>query len=105
IAYVLRITDIDPIKYDLYFERFLNPDRISMPDIDLDYQDDRRDEVIEYARQKYKHVAGISTFGTMKCRGAIKAAARTLGADYSIGDVLSKLTPTPINGVAPKLTK
>jgi hypothetical protein len=105
IAYALRITDIDPIKYDLYFERFLNPDRISMPDIDLDYQDDRRDEVIEYARQKYKHVAGISTFGTMKCRGAIKAAARTLGADYTIGDVLSKLTPTPINGVAPKLTK
>lgn len=98
IAYVIGVTSEKPIREADY-------EAGSAPDIDLDYQDDRRDEVIEYARQKYKHVAGISTFGTMKCRGAIKAAARTLGADYTIGDVLSKLTPTPINGVAPKLTK
>ncbi len=107
VAYSLNITVIDPIKYGLIFERFLNPSRISMPDADCDFQDDRRDEVIEYVREKYgsKHVGHISTYGTMKCKGAIKAVARTLGADYVTGDLLSKLTPPPVDGHMPSLEK
>ncbi len=106
-AYCLNITQIDPIRYDLIFERFLNPSRIACPDIDVDIQEDKRGEVVDYVRRKYgeKRVAGISTYGSLKCRGAIKAVARTLGAEYSIGDTLSKLTPPPINGVPPKLEK
>lgn len=107
IAYCLWITQLDPIRYELYFERFLNTNRIAPPDVDVDFQDDKRELVIEYIKSKYgsDHVSGISTFGLMKCRGAIKAAARTLGVGYTIGDLLSKLTPTPINGIAPKLSK
>jgi DNA polymerase-3 subunit alpha len=74
ISYILNITELDPLKYDLLFERFLNPDRISMPDIDMDFADDRRGEVIDYVTRKYgqDHVAQIITFGTMAARNAIR---------------------------------
>lgn len=95
VAYVLGITDVDPIKYDLLFERFLNPDRIQMPDIDIDFADTRRDEVVNYVRQKYgeDRVAQIITFGTMAARGAIRDAGRALGLSYVFCDQISKLVP------------
>jgi len=95
IAYVLSITDLDPIGYDLLFERFLNPERISPPDIDLDFADDRRGEVIQYITQKYgsDHVAQIITFGLMKARMAIRDVARALGMSYDDGDRIAKLIP------------
>ncbi len=95
VSYVLNITDIDPLKYDLLFERFLNPDRISMPDIDLDFTDARRDEVFAYLRQQYgeDHVAQIITFGTMAARAAIRDAGRALGQPYGLCDQLAKLIP------------
>ncbi len=95
IAYVLEITDLDPIAYDLLFERFLNPERISPPDIDLDFADDRRGEVIQYISQKYgkDHVAQIITFGLMKARMAIRDVARALGMAYDDGDRIAKLIP------------
>src|ERR1700747_455562 len=81
VAYSLRITDVDPLVFDLLFERFLNPERISMPDIDVDFCFERRGEVIEYVRQKYGRdsVGQIITFGTLKSRAAIKDVGRTLG--------------------------
>lgn len=93
VSYILNITDIDPIKYNLLFERFLNPERISMPDIDLDFTDARRDEVLAYIRQKYgeDHVAQIITFGTMAARAAIRDATRAMGFPYALGDQISKL--------------
>ncbi|MEK7555338.1 MAG: DNA polymerase III subunit alpha [Patescibacteria group bacterium] len=95
ISYILNITDIDPLKYDLLFERFLNPDRIAMPDIDIDFTDIRRDEIMSYVRQKYgdEHVAQIITFGTMAARAAIRDAGRALGMAYSLCDQLSKMIP------------
>ncbi len=95
VSYLLGITNVDPIKYDLFFERFLNPERISMPDIDMDFADDRRGEVLEYVRQKYgeDHVAQIITFGTMAARGAIRDAGRALGLPYSFCDKVAKLIP------------
>lgn len=95
VAYVLGITNIDPLTYDLLFERFLNPERISMPDIDLDFADTRRDEVLRYVEQKYgvDHVAQIITFGTMAARVAIRDVGRVLGAPYSFCDTLAKLIP------------
>jgi len=102
VSYVLGITDIDPLKYDLLFERFLNPDRISMPDIDLDFTDVRRDEVFAYIRQKYgeERVAQIITFGTMAARAAIRDAGRALGINYGFCDMLSKLIPfNPTQGM------
>lgn len=95
VSYILGITDIDPLKYDLLFERFLNPDRISMPDIDLDFTDARRDEVFAYLRQQYgeDRVAQIITFGTMAARAAIRDAGRALGQPYSLCDQLAKLIP------------
>lgn len=100
VAYATRITELDPIKYDLLFERFLNPDRISMPDIDIDIQDTRRNEVIEYCAQKYgkDRVANIVTFGTMAARGAIRDVARVLEVPYAEADKLSKMVPPPIQG-------
>lgn len=100
IAYSLKITDLDPLKYDLLFERFLNPDRISMPDIDIDIQDTRRDEVIAYCAQKYgeDHVANIVTFGKMAARAAVRDVARVLEVPYSESDRLSKMIPPPIQG-------
>ncbi len=95
ISYILGITDIDPLKYDLLFERFLNPDRIAMPDIDIDFTDVRRDEVFAYLRQKYgeDRVAQIITFGTMAARAAIRDAGRALGQPYGFCDQLAKLIP------------
>jgi len=95
VSYILRITDIDPLKYDLLFERFLNPDRIQMPDIDIDFADIRRDEVIAYAREKYgkDHVAQIITFGTMAARAAIRDSGRAMGLPYAFCDQLAKLVP------------
>ena len=95
IAYVLEITDLDPLYYDLLFERFLNPERISPPDIDLDFADDRRAEVIQYITQKYgkDHVSQIITFGLMKARMVIRDVARALGMGYDDGDRIAKLIP------------
>ena len=100
IAYALNITDLDPLKYDLLFERFLNPDRISMPDIDIDIQDTRRGEVIEYCAQKYGHdrVTNIGTFGTMAARAAVRDVARVLQVPYGESDRLAKLIPPPEQG-------
>lgn len=100
VSYALRITELDPIKYDLMFERFLNPDRISMPDIDIDIQDTRRDEVIQYAVDKYGQdkVANIVTFGTMAGRAAIRDVARVLEMPYVDADRLAKLVPPPVQG-------
>lgn len=100
IAYALNITDLDPLKYDLLFERFLNPDRISMPDIDIDIQDTRRDEVIAYCANKYgdARVANIVTFGKMAARAAVRDVARVLQVPYAEADRLAKLIPPPVQG-------
>lgn len=102
VSYVLGITDADPLKYDLLFERFLNAERISMPDIDLDFADKRRDEVFNYIRQKYgdDKVAQIITFGTMAARAAVRDAGRALGMPYAFCDQLAKLIPfNPTQGM------
>ena len=100
ISYALRITELDPLKYDLLFERFLNPDRISMPDVDIDIQDTRRNEVIEYCVEKYgkEKVANIVTFGTMAARNAVRDVARVLQVPYIEADRLSKMIPPPVQG-------
>jgi DNA polymerase-3 subunit alpha len=94
-CYCLGITNVDPLKYNLLFERFLNPERISMPDIDLDFADRRRDEVIGYVAQKYGHdkVAQIITFGTMAARAVIRDVGRALGYTYGFCDQLAKMIP------------
>ena len=96
VSYTLHITDLDPMEYSLYFERFLNPERISMPDIDMDFGDTRRGEVVDYVRKKYgdDHVAQIVTFGTMAARGAIRDVGRALNFTYAETDVVAKLVPT-----------
>jgi len=95
VAYLLKITNIDPLKYDLLFERFLNPDRISMPDIDTDFADERREDVLQYVESKYgqDHVSQIITFGTMAARAAVKDVGRVLGIPYNFCDQISKLIP------------
>ena len=95
VAFAIRITDIDPLEFDLLFERFLNPERISMPDFDVDFSDVRRGEVIDYVRRKYGEdkVAHIATFGTMASKAAIKDAARVTEASFAEADVVSKLVP------------
>jgi DNA polymerase III subunit alpha len=95
VAYALRITNIDPLAYGLLFERFLNPDRVSLPDFDIDFSDVRRGEVIEYVRRKYgdDKVAHIATFGTLASRAAIKDAARVMEAPFTDADKVSKLIP------------
>ncbi len=100
LAYALRITELDPLKYDLLFERFLNPDRISMPDIDTDIQDTRRDEVIEYCTRKYGEgrVSNIVTFGKMMAKNAVRDVARVLEVPYAEADRLAKLVPDPVQG-------
>lgn len=100
LAYALRITELDPLKYDLLFERFLNPDRISMPDIDTDIQDTRRDEVIEYCAEKYGRgrVSNIATFGKMMAKNAVRDVARVLEVPYADADRLAKLVPDPVQG-------
>ncbi len=100
VAYSLRITELDPLKYDLLFERFLNPDRISMPDVDVDIQDTRRDEVIQYCTEKYGagRVSNIVTFGKMAARAAVRDVARVLQVPYAESDRLAKLIPPPVQG-------
>ncbi len=100
VAYCLRITDLDPIKYDLLFERFLNPSRISMPDIDMDFDSRYRDEMIRYAAERYgrDHVAQIVTFSQIKARAAVRDAARVLGYPYAVGDKIAKAMPPLIMG-------
>ena len=100
LAYALRITEIDPLRYNLLFERFLNPDRISMPDFDIDIQDTRRDEVITYCTNKYGEgrVANIVTFGRMAARAAVRDVARVLQVPYAEADRLSKMIPPPVQG-------
>ncbi len=95
IAYCLKITDVDPMKYGLLFERFLNPERVSMPDIDIDFADVRRDEVLDYVVQEYgkDHVAQIITFGTMAARAAVRDVGRAMGMAYGDVDVIAKLIP------------
>jgi DNA polymerase-3 subunit alpha len=99
-TYVLGITNVDPLEYKLPFERFLNPERPSAPDIDMDFADNRRDEIIEYAKQKYGEdkVAQIGTFGTMAAKAAVRDVARALGHAYSTGDRISKLIPLGAQG-------
>ena len=100
ISYALKITELDPIQYDLLFERFLNPDRISMPDVDIDIQDTRRDEVIQYCVQKYgaDRVANIVTFGRMFARNAVRDVSRVLQVPYAEADRLAKMIPAPVQG-------
>jgi DNA polymerase-3 subunit alpha len=100
VAYTLWITDLDPIKYDLLFERFLNPSRISMPDIDMDFDSRYRDEMIRYAAERYgrDHVAQIVTFSQIKARAAVRDAARVLGYPYAVGDRVAKAMPPLIMG-------
>ena len=99
VAYTMGITAIDPLKYQLLFERFLNPERVSMPDIDVDFDVERRKEVIAYVVEKYgaDHVAQIITFGTMAARGSIKDVGRVLGMGYNETDRVSKMVPTELN--------
>ena len=100
VAYCLQITDLDPIKYDLLFERFLNPGRKSMPDIDMDFDDRYRDEMIRYTAETYgrEHVAQIITFSTIKARAAVRDAARVLGYPYAVGDKVAKAMPPLVMG-------
>jgi len=100
VSYVLGITNVDPIKYALPFERFLNPYRPSPPDIDMDFADDRREEILEYTKRKYgkNHVAQIGTFGTMMARGSVRDVTRALGKPYELGDRISKLIPMGSQG-------
>ncbi len=101
VAYCVKITDVDPIKYDLLFERFLNPDRISMPDVDIDFDDDGRQKVLDYVTDKYGHdkVAHICTFGTMATKSSIKDVARVLNLELSEANRLAKMVPE-----APKMS-
>jgi DNA polymerase III subunit alpha len=103
VAYTLNITDVDPLRYNLLFERFLNAERVSMPDIDIDFSVKGRERVIRYVSQKYGagSVAQIITFGRMFPRAATRDAARVLGLDYGAGDRLAKMIPDPIMGRAP----
>ena len=96
VAYCLNITNVDPMEYGLYFERFLNPERVSMPDIDIDFCPRRRQEVIDYVKQKYgeDHVAQIVTFGTMAARGSVRDVGRVMGVPYGEVDALAKLIPS-----------
>jgi DNA polymerase-3 subunit alpha len=99
VAYAMRITDIDPVRFDLLFERFLNPERISMPDIDVDFAQDRREEVIEHVRQKYSPplVSQIITYGKLQAKAALKDAARACDMTFNEADRLAKLVPNQLN--------
>jgi len=103
VSYCLRITDVDPLAYDLLFERFLNAERVSMPDIDIDFSVKGREQVMRYVQDKYgrESVAQIITFGRMFPRAATRDAARVLGYDYGAGDRLAKMIPDPIMGRSP----
>ena len=107
VSYLTGITTVNPLDFQLPFERFLNPDRPSAPDIDMDIADNRRDEMIEYARKKYgtEHVAQIGTFGTMMARGAVRDVTRALGFSYELGDRIAKLIPFGMQGFAMTLDR
>ena len=100
VTYLTGITNVDPIEFQLPFERFLNPFRPSAPDIDMDFADNRREEVLDYAKKKYgaEHVAQIGTFGTMMARGAVRDVARAMGKPYDLGDKIAKLIPMGSQG-------
>ncbi|HEY3715466.1 MAG TPA: DNA polymerase III subunit alpha, partial [Jatrophihabitantaceae bacterium] len=106
-AYAMRITDLDPLQHGLIFERFLNPDRVSMPDFDVDFDERRRGEVIRYVSEKYgdDRVAQIVTYGTIKAKQAVKDAARVLGYPFSMGDRITKVMPPPVMGKDVPLAK
>ncbi len=106
-TYVLGITNVNPLEYKLPFERFLNPERPSAPDVDMDFADNRRDEIIEYAKQKYGEdkVAQIGTFGTMMAKAAVRDVARALGHSYSTGDRISKMIPLGAQGMPMTIDK
>lgn len=106
VTFLSGITNINPLEYQIPFERFLNPERPGAPDIDMDYADNRRDEIIEYARATYgkDHVAQIGTFGTMMARGAVRDVARALGYPYGVGDRISKLIPFGSQGFPMTIT-
>ncbi len=99
-AYAMRITDLDPLEHGLIFERFLNPDRVSMPDFDVDFDDRRRGEVIKYVTEKYgdERVSQIVTFGTIKAKQALKDSSRVLGFPFGMGEKLTKAMPPPVMG-------
>jgi DNA polymerase-3 subunit alpha len=99
-AYAMRITDLDPLQHGLIFERFLNPDRVSMPDFDVDFDDRRRGEVIKYVTEKYgeERVAQIVTYGTIKAKQALKDSSRVLGFPFGMGEKLTKAMPPPVMG-------
>ncbi len=99
-AYAMRITDLDPLEHGLIFERFLNPDRVSMPDFDVDFDERRRGEVIRYVTEKYgsDRVAQIVTYGTIKAKQALKDSARVLGFPYAVGERLTKVMPPAVMG-------
>ena len=107
VSYCLKITDIDPIRYDLLFERFLNPGRVTMPDIDVDFADDRREAVIEYVSERYgrDHVVQIGTFGTMAARGVIRDVARVMDLPYSFASDLAKMVPQELGITLDKAIK
>ncbi|MEK7635085.1 MAG: DNA polymerase III subunit alpha [Patescibacteria group bacterium] len=106
-TYAAHITNINPLEYEIPFERFLNPDRPSAPDIDMDFADDRRDEMVEYVKSKYgaDKVAQIGTFGTMMARGSVRDTARAMGLAYSIGDRIAKLIPMGAQGFPMTITR
>ncbi|MGX7680389.1 DNA polymerase III subunit alpha [Jatrophihabitans sp. DSM 45814] len=106
-AYAMRITDLDPLRHGLIFERFLNPDRVSMPDFDVDFDERRRGEVIRYVTDKYgdDRVAQIVTYGTIKAKQAVKDAARVLGYPFAMGDRITKVMPPPVMGKDVPLSK
>ena len=105
-AYAMKITDLDPLRHGLIFERFLNPDRVSMPDFDVDFDERRRGEVIRYVTEKYgeERVAQIVTYGTIKAKQALKDSTRVLGMPFSVGEKLTKAFPPPIMGKDMPLT-
>jgi DNA polymerase III subunit alpha len=105
VAWSLRITDLDPLRWDLLFERFLNPERVSMPDFDVDFCQNRRDEVIQYVNGKYgkDNVGQIITFGSLKARSVIRDVVRVMGLPFIEGDKIAKLVPEPVQGKTPPL--
>ncbi len=105
VAYTMGITDVDPLKFELFFERFLNPERVSAPDFDVDFQDNRRDEVIDYVRRKYgdERVAHIIAFGTMKAKNAIKDVGRVMRVPYAVCDRITKMIPNYKSPILPKV--
>src|SRR5207302_2871194 len=100
ISYALGITELDPVEHKLLFERFLNPERVSMPDIDLDFDERRRADMIRYATQRYgeERVAQIITYGTIKAKQAVKDASRVLGHPFAMGERITKVMPQPVMG-------